>query len=378
MTQPPAAAGAGAFAPPERSREKRPSGSSSAGGGGGGVAQAASFAGNAVGDNAFISPADVFARPRPEAGSVAGTYGETEPFAVRPISPTAGGFPARVVSAEVAAAVAGDPNVTAAFGRVLSHSPNASPRSRVSSGSDVWLHIYHCDAITGALNKAFLRSADVGIYHAGVEVYNVEWSFQYFEDTWEDPSVSGVMCCRPRSMCGYEYQESVFLGRTSFSEYYVRDLIDQLKVTWPACTYHLTHRNCLSFAEHLSKALMVPQPFPAWLKGILDASTNTKSVDFMVDYSWSWLKWWMIQRSRREQQCDTTAAAAPRGIWMCNPGMSCTPMLCPSSAERPAPDNLAENLNLGRREASTSPESTASLPRSRMQLRGAAVAFEQI
>lgn len=73
-----------------------------------------------------------------------------------------------------------------------------------------------------------------GIYHAGIEVYGEahkwgclgeeevtiscaddlsadhldpfrlqEWSFQYFEDTWNDPSISGILRCMPKQMSGY-------------------------------------------------------------------------------------------------------------------------------------------------------------------------------
>ena len=34
------------------------------------------------------------------------------------------------------------------------------------------------------------REKGLGAYHVGLEVYGIEWSFQYYSDTWDDDSVS--------------------------------------------------------------------------------------------------------------------------------------------------------------------------------------------
>ncbi|CAE7652021.1 unnamed protein product [Symbiodinium sp. CCMP2592] len=93
---------------------------------------------------------------------------------------------------------------------------------------DVWVHVYHCDPYTGFLNRMLLKNSEIGIYHAGIEVYGEEWSFQYFEDTWNDPTISGIIRCAPKQMSGYEYQESLNLGPTSLSEVEVDDLLETL------------------------------------------------------------------------------------------------------------------------------------------------------
>mmetsp|Transcript_3627 Transcript_3627/g.9920 ORF Transcript_3627/g.9920 Transcript_3627/m.9920 type:complete len:246 (-) Transcript_3627:332-1069(-) len=166
-------------------------------------------------------------------------------------------------------------------------------------GSDVWLHIYHCDPCTGCLNRILLKRAEIGIYHAGIEVYGEEWSFQYFEDTWDDPAVSGLIRCLPKQMPDYEYQESVNLGPTTLSQEDVDRVLLSLHHEWPACSYHLTHNNCLTFAERFARELQAPAAFPVRLKGILEASRQNSCVDAIVDYSWSWVKWWMIRKHRQ-------------------------------------------------------------------------------
>jgi len=189
---------------------------------------------------------------------------------------------------------------------------------------DVWLHIYHCDPYTGFLNKVALKHAEIGIYHAGVEIFGEEWAFQYFQDTWNDPSVSGLTRCVPKCMPDYEYQESVYLGVSPCSLHEVDQCLLTLHYEWPACSYHLTKNNCLTFAEHFVKLLRAPEPFPARLKGIMDASGQHAPVDSFVDYTWGWIKWWMM-RKHNQVEDEEQARGFRGGIWS-----SCAiPALCP-------------------------------------------------
>mmetsp|Transcript_21168 Transcript_21168/g.46683 ORF Transcript_21168/g.46683 Transcript_21168/m.46683 type:complete len:250 (+) Transcript_21168:36-785(+) len=189
------------------------------------------------------------------------------------------------------------------------------PQQKVpSSASEVFLHIYHCDPYTGFLNRMLLRDQQIGIYHAGVEVYGNEWSFQYYEDAWEKPFISGVIKCQPKHMGEYEYQESVSLGFSPLTQAEVDKIVIASRRSWPANSYHITRHNCLSFAEHLVKMLQTPDPFPSWLKGILDASKESPSIDAVVDYSWSWMKWYMVRKHQEagEGLCSVSIANKAR------------------------------------------------------------------
>mmetsp|Transcript_56365 Transcript_56365/g.170581 ORF Transcript_56365/g.170581 Transcript_56365/m.170581 type:complete len:238 (-) Transcript_56365:265-978(-) len=143
---------------------------------------------------------------------------------------------------------------------------------------------------------------EMGIYHCGVEVNGEEWSFQYYEDTWNDPTVSGLQRCSPMFMPEYEFQESIYLGPTPCSEGEVDEIIHSLELAYPACSYHITRKNCLTFAEHLAGLLKVPKPFPDSLKGILQASNNSRPADAIVDCTWSCLKRWMIWKHSTDGQ----------------------------------------------------------------------------
>eukprot|EP00404_Azadinium_spinosum_P049942 CAMPEP_0180749630 /NCGR_PEP_ID=MMETSP1038_2-20121128/30695_1 /TAXON_ID=632150 /ORGANISM="Azadinium spinosum, Strain 3D9" /LENGTH=292 /DNA_ID=CAMNT_0022783349 /DNA_START=98 /DNA_END=973 /DNA_ORIENTATION=- len=219
-------------------------------------------------------------------------------------------------------------------------SPDVAQQRSLSRGisepRDIWLHIYHTDPYTGFLNRVALKRGGIGIYHAGVEIYGEEWAFQYFEETWNDPSVSGLTRCVPKHMPGYEYQESVYLGASPCSQHQVDQCLLRLHYEWPACSYHLTKRNCLTFAEHFAQLLQSPEPFPARLNGILNISTQ--HTDALVDYSWTWMKWWMMRKHNQveeEEQSDRTRGGVLS--WILQHSTLCTgPTLCPRENQEDA------------------------------------------
>jgi len=225
--------------------------------------------------------------------------------------------------------------------------PQAQRCNSISSNV-VLLHVYHMDPFTGYLNKAFLKSKDLGMYHCGIEVKGAEWSFGFYEDSWNDPSVSGVYCCRPKKMIGFEYQETLNLGPTPLSDQEVQQVMDNVRDTWPACSYHIAHRNCVTFAEHMASLLQVPEPFPVWTKGALDFTARNARMDAVVDVAWSWSKWWMnMQHGPRS---NTGLRRLSNDMWstlvrpteVCSSSLCITPSLSseicvsPRATQRPA------------------------------------------
>lgn len=161
---------------------------------------------------------------------------------------------------------------------------------------DVWLHFYHCDVYTGFLNTLCLNTVDLPICHVGVEVFGEEWAFQYFEDAWDEPAISGVVRCYPKSMADFEYQYSQNLGPTPLSVDEVDQILMNNHYDWPACSYHLTRRNCVTFANQLVKQLQPRDSIPEKYLWI-DASTRSHpNTDAVVDYGWNWAKWFMLRK----------------------------------------------------------------------------------
>merc|ERR1712137_1204975 len=107
---------------------------------------------------------------------------------------------------------------------------------------DVILHVYHLDSISGFFNDWILNTLELGAFHVGVEVYCDEWSFQYFDDLWDDDTCTGVLRNDPKEHKAFIYRDSVPMGRTSFTATQVLQIVEKLQEEWPANSYHLTQR----------------------------------------------------------------------------------------------------------------------------------------
>lgn len=169
--------------------------------------------------------------------------------------------------------------------------------------NDVWLHVYNMDSCTAYLNRMGLRKIGLGLFHVGVEVLGTEWSFQYYADGWEEDDLCGVMDCVPRQMEGsYIYRESVYMGRTPLDMKQVQDIIEEMKDRWPANGYHLTKRNCITFAQEFVISLRLEcSRLPNWLVGLVKLGSCC-GIGSIVDCAWSCAKWYMIRQHRPDRK----------------------------------------------------------------------------
>ncbi|CAD7976994.1 unnamed protein product [Amoebophrya sp. A25] len=54
----------------------------------------------------------------------------------------------------------------------------------------------------------------MGAYQVGVEVYGDEWSFLFYNDVVEDPTVTGCNRVQPREHPDFSFRTSIYMGRT--------------------------------------------------------------------------------------------------------------------------------------------------------------------
>lgn len=90
-----------------------------------------------------------------------------------------------------------------------------------------------------------------GVFHAGVEVNGLEWSFGM---TCSD-TACGVSCHEPRSHPMHTYRQTVALRPTKLSAEEVADLISLLIEEYPGDDYCLLRRNCCHFADDFCQRL---------------------------------------------------------------------------------------------------------------------------
>ena len=123
----------------------------------------------------------------------------------------------------------------------------------------VILNVYDLDALSRRINK-FTRAFDIGAFHAGVEVYGIEYCFGSTND-----GTTGITSNLPRRHPIHIYRESVRMGRTNFTRGEVKRIINNMKPAWPGSEYNIFRRNCLTFAEELCKAMNVGE-VPSFVK----------------------------------------------------------------------------------------------------------------
>lgn len=143
----------------------------------------------------------------------------------------------------------------------------AGTEAKTKDGIPVWLHVYDL----GPMSKYILNSwashiGNLGAFHVGIEVLDLEWCFQAICNC-TDLARSGINFHSPKKHPHHCFRQSVFLGYTQLGKGQIQKLLLEQDKCWPASSYHFVRRNCVDFAEHIHKALETPEPFPAWARG---------------------------------------------------------------------------------------------------------------
>lgn len=107
-----------------------------------------------------------------------------------------------------------------------------------------------------------------GIFHCGLQVYDIEWSYGYNNDD-ADCATTGVYGLEPRSNSMHRYRESIPLGKTKKSPSEVSIIILSLMEKWIGADYHFIRKNCISFCVALASELQV-NTLPKYITNLPD------------------------------------------------------------------------------------------------------------
>ncbi|CAK0885843.1 unnamed protein product [Prorocentrum cordatum] len=121
--------------------------------------------------------------------------------------------------------------------------------SSVPSGANVFLNVYDIVPAVNKCSRALCRSR-WGIYHTGVEVQGLEFSFGGHSD-----SSTGVFCAKPRSAQGCVFRQQLPIGHVELDALELRQTIAEISKGWPGNGYDPFQRNCNHFSESLCKEL---------------------------------------------------------------------------------------------------------------------------
>jgi hypothetical protein len=183
------------------------------------------------------------------------------------------------------------------------------PVEETLSPNVVFLHIYDVsqDEKIANLNRWLAPQGSPlkfgGVFHAGVEVYGLEWAYGYTNcDTHP-----GIHSTLPKSHSSHSYRQSVLLGPTTLSAEEVAELISDMAEEWLGTEYDLLHRNCCTFADTLAKCLLVRR-IPRWVHRLARVGAT-------VDTAWAKVQdWWPGRNDSKEwpeKEPDQRALALP-------------------------------------------------------------------
>eukprot|EP01069_Polyplicarium_translucidae_P003334 Polyplicarium_translucidae@DN2278_c1_g1_i1.p1 len=202
--------------------------------------------------------------------------------------------------------------------RVLSADSATTSAARCpNAAAAVFLNVYDLDPVAARINRV-VRGWNTGAFHAGVEVYDIEFAFGRTAD-----SIPGITMTPPRRHPFHIYRETVFMGFTHLTCGEVTGLISALSSQWLGDTYHILTKNCINFADLLTCLLGVGS-VPPWVVSLQTSAARTaenvqsavakiQRFDERIRFSWGLRKMgnYLRDRDETESEHSTWAPAHP-------------------------------------------------------------------
>lgn len=142
----------------------------------------------------------------------------------------------------------------------------APRKKKEPQGLPVKLHIYDVsqEESIQKLNRVLAHKHSPlklgGVFHAGVEVNGLEWSFGFSCSETR----SGISCCEPQKNTQHTYRQTVSMRHTGADPEQIADIIAQLIEEYPGDDYDLLRRNCCHFADDFCRRMGVGG-IPGWV-----------------------------------------------------------------------------------------------------------------
>ena len=126
------------------------------------------------------------------------------------------------------------------------------------------------DGATNQILKSYLSLG--GIYHVGLEIAGIEWSYGYCE------SGSGIFAVEPRKCSLGPFHEQVSLGESNVSVDDVIRVLHKLRQDWMGADYNILSRNCVTFTQELIQQLSLGANLPAYATAMSGLGAAVSSV----------------------------------------------------------------------------------------------------
>jgi hypothetical protein len=153
------------------------------------------------------------------------------------------------------------------------------PPQGCKDGLQVRLNVYDVSqkAIIRRLNSMLAHQRSPlklgGVFHTGVEVCGLEWSFGRCEYG------TGIRNVKPRAHKEHHFRQTLYLPSTQLPADAIVTIMEQLKLEYQGKTYDHLRRNCCHFADELCQRLGVGK-IPNWVYRLarIGAQVNVDAV----------------------------------------------------------------------------------------------------
>ena len=122
---------------------------------------------------------------------------------------------------------------------------------------EIRVSIYHLGSRVWNRFAEFF-SEKMGVYHVGIEVLGVEWSYGFCE------SGSGIFAVQPGKCSLGPFKESIDLGSTSLTVEEIISVLHNMAPRWMGLDYNITRKNCVRFCKEFLNKLDPSLELPAY------------------------------------------------------------------------------------------------------------------
>jgi len=132
-------------------------------------------------------------------------------------------------------------------------------------GSEVYLNIYDLNDDLVAYNRLTFDMLSLGgAFHAGIELFQNEWSY----------GSEGIFRVQPRKHEYHVFRQTVRMGHTNLDLPDVCDVLRAMMGGWGGKSYDLLQKNCCAFANSFCESLGVG-PIPNWVNRLAQVGSST-------------------------------------------------------------------------------------------------------